>query len=312
MTTTLTEAQALPTRSGGDPKALATIAGVHTSFPRNFYLQHEILSAHREVWKDRDVDLRKLERIYHGTRVEGRHLALPLDAYHRPRPWGETPDAWIEISEELGAEAVLGALEAAGLEVADVDALVFVSVTGIATPSVDARLGLPAGTRRLPIFGLGCVAGAAGLARSADLSQAFPEGVVVLLSVELCSLTLQHDDLSAANMIAAGLFGDGAAAVVLTGSGRREPGPAIVATRSVLYPDTEHIMGWRVSEKGFQLVLSSELPRLIETHLCGDVDAFLGEHGLRREDVDYWIAHTGGPKILDSVDTFWIRSPMRT
>jgi len=306
MTTTLTGAVVGTRRDGAGREALATIAGVSTVYPPHFYSQEEILAVHREVWEGRDVDLRKLARLYRGTRVEGRHLAFPLDAYRRPRPWGETNDLWIGAAEELGAEAMRGALDDAGLAPAEVDALVFVSVTGIATPSIDARLvnrlGLPSRTRRLPIFGLGCVAGAAGLARSADLIQAFPGGVVVLLSVELCSLTVQHDDLSAANMIAAGLFGDGAAAVVLTGSERSEPGPTIVATRSIQYPDTEHIMGWDISEKGFRLVLSPELPALIERYLPGDVDAFLADHGLRRSDIDHWMAHTGGPKVLSAME----------
>jgi alkylresorcinol/alkylpyrone synthase len=285
---------------------MARIAAVGEAFPDHYHSQTEMLEALKAVWKGTGADLRKLERLHRNTRVQYRHLALPLEAY-RPRPWGETNRLWIEIAEKLGARALEDALEKSGLEATDVDALVFVSVTGIATPSIDARLvnrlGLRRDVRRLPLFGLGCVAGASGLARSADLIQGIGSGVVVLLSVELCSLTLQMDDTSPANMIAAGLFGDGAAAVVLVGGDAEVTGPSIVATRSVLYPDTEHAMGWDISEKGFRLILSPEIPGLVREHLRGDVDRFLADAGLRRSDIRTWMAHTGGPKVMSAMES---------
>jgi alkylresorcinol/alkylpyrone synthase len=186
----------------------------------------------------------------------------------------------------------------------DVDALFVVSVTGIASPSLDARLvnrmGMSPRIKRLPIFGLGCVAGAAGIARAADYVRAFPHHVVALLSVELCSLTLQKEDVSMANLISAALFGDGAAAVIVVGGERNYPGAEIVDTRSIFYPQTEHIMGWDISEKGFQIVLSPTLPQLIVEHLGKDVDAFLADHGLTRKDIARWILHPGGPKVLEA------------
>ena len=173
---------------------------------------------------------------------------------------------------------------ARGLGPQDVDALFVVSVTGIASPSLDARLvnrmGMSPRIKRIPIFGLGCVAGAAGIARAADYVRAFPHHVAALLSVELCSLTLQKEDVSMANLISSALFGDGAAAVVVAGAERDYPGAEILDTRSVFYPQTEHIMGWDISEKGFQIVLSPTLPQLIVDHLGHDVDAFLADHGL--------------------------------
>ncbi len=180
-------------------------------------------------------------------------------------------------------------------------------MTGIATPSLDARLvnrlGMKPSVKRTPIFGLGCVAGAAGSARAADALRAYPGEVAVLLSVELCSLTLQREDLSVANIVASGLFGDGAAAVVLTGGAREGSGPRIAATRSVLYPDSERIMGWDVVDTGFKLVLSAQAPEVIRRHLGADVDAFLAEHRITRRDVRHWIAHTGGPKIIQAMET---------
>ena len=154
--------------------------------------------------------------------------------------------------------------------------------------------------RRVPIFGLGCVAGAAGISRAADYVRAYPGQIAVVLSVELCSLTLQREDVSVANLISAGLFGDGSAAVIVAGADCGFSGPKIVATRSVFYPDTEEMMGWDVSEKGFQIVLSREVPNLVRQNFGSDVDDFLGERGLTRADIGSWILHTGGPKILEA------------
>jgi alkylresorcinol/alkylpyrone synthase len=185
-------------------------------------------------------------------------------------------------------------------------ALFFVSITGVSSPSIDARLvnrmQLNRNIKRIPIFGLGCVAGAAGLARAADYVKAYPDHVAVLLSVELCSLTLQQNDLSVANLISVGLFGDGAAAVVIAGGNAGlEAGPEIAATRSIFYPHTERVMGWDISERGFQIVLSREVPQVVEQNLRGDVDLFLADHGLSRSDIGSWVIHTGGPRVLEAI-----------
>jgi len=286
---------------------MTRIAAVADAFPEHYYPQERLSQALVSIWRDAPVDPAAIERLHRHTSVRGRHLALPIDEYARPAAWGEMNRNWIRVADELGARAVAGALERAGLRPGSVDALVFVTVTGLATPSIDARvatrLGLPASVARVPIFGLGCVAGAAGLARAADLMKANPGGVVVLLSVELCSLTARLDDHSMANLIATGLFGDGAAAVALVGEGREASGPEVVASRSVLYPGTERIMGWDISEKGFRLILSPEIPGLIRDHLRGDVDGFLADHGLKRSDIGEWMMHTGGPKIFAAIES---------
>jgi alkylresorcinol/alkylpyrone synthase len=157
--------------------------------------------------------------------------------------------------------------------------------------------------RRTPIFGLGCVAGAAGLARAADWAKAYPGSNVALLAVELCSLTWQPDDVSVPNLIASSLFGDGAAAVVLAGEQRRAPGPRVVASSSNFYPGTEEVMGWEIGSQGLKVVLSSGVPELVLAHAADDVDRFLASHGLARADIDHWILHTGGPKVLEAFES---------
>jgi alkylresorcinol/alkylpyrone synthase len=280
------------------------IAAVGKAFPAAYHDQEALLEALREQWSRQHHNPRRLEQLHKNVLVRGRHLALPLQEYAGLR-FGAANDAWIRVGQQLGEAAIRDALGQAGLGVDEVDALYCVSVTGIANPSLDAllmtRLGLPPRTKRLPIFGLGCVAGAAGIARAADYVKAYPGQVAVLLSVELCSLTVQLRDLSVANLVATGLFGDGAAAVVVVGAERGSAGPRVVDTRSVFYPGTEHVMGWHVSEAGFRIVLSGEVPLMVEKHLRGDVDAFLAEHGLRRGDIEAWICHPGGPRVLEAM-----------
>ena len=145
------------------------------------------------------------------------------------------------------------------------------------------------------------MAGAAGLSRAADYVRAYPDQLAVLLSVELCSLTWQRDDFTVANLIATGLFGDGAAAVLVAGSGHKFEGPRILGTACSFYPDTRDVMGWKISEKGFQVVLSPDVPKVVKENLGRDVDAFLAEHGMTRDQVDSWIMHPGGPKVLEAV-----------
>jgi alkylresorcinol/alkylpyrone synthase len=278
------------------------ISAVGKAFPPNYYDQDELLSALKADWAREHHNPARLDRLHHNVLVGGRHLALPIEEYDRLDTWGKANDAWIRVAQDVGAEAVRDALERAGLTTRDVAALITVTVTGVATPSLDARLmnrlGLPPGVKRLPIFGLGCVAGAAGISRAADYVRAYPDHAAVLLSVELCSLTLQRQDLSIPNLIATGLFGDGAAAVVVTGDARPSDGPQVLATRSVFYPDTEDVMGWDVSERGFGIVLSADVPKMVTDNLRRDVDLFLADHGLERGDVVSWVCHPGGPKVL--------------
>ena len=284
------------------------IAAVGKAFPPHYYPQDRLIAALQKRWSHEHYNPERLERLHRNVLVGGRHLALTLEEYEDLDTWGQANDAWIRVAQEVGEQAVRDALARAGLETGDVDTLISVTVTGVATPSIDARLmnrlGLPTRVRRTPISGLGCLAGAAGIARAADYVRAYPEQVAVLLSVELCSLTLQRRDLSIPNLIASGLFGDGAAAVIVTGGDRpiNGDGPEILASRSVFYPDTERVMGWDVSEEGFAVVLSADVPKMVTDHLRQDVDTFLADHGLTRGDVASWVCHPGGPKVLDAME----------
>jgi alkylresorcinol/alkylpyrone synthase len=297
----------------GEPHILSAA----TALPEHYVDQETLLAAFRAQWGRKHFNLDRLEQLHRAVRVGGRHLALPLHRYAELESFAQRNDAWIAAATDLGEEALKQALLRADLRPRDVDHLYFVTVTGLATPSIDARLvnrmGLRTDVKRVPIFGLGCVAGAAGLARAADAVRAFPGEVAALLAVELCSLTLQREDLSVANIIASGLFGDGAAAVLIGGGDEnadaghlrlvsRPPGPRVLATRSVFYPATERAMGWDIVDSGFKVVLSPEVPRLVRERIRGDVDAFLRAQGLVRADVRHWICHSGGPRVLEAFE----------
>src|ERR1700675_2099461 len=288
------------------------IASAASAFPKHYYSQKFLLEKLQEYWGDQLRNPAMLARLHRNVAVEGRHLVMPPEKYYEMTTWGQANDVWSQCAQELGEQALCRALHHAELEPSELGALFFTSVTGISSPSIDAllinRMGLPANIKRVPIFGLGCVAGAAGVARAADYVRAYPSQAAALVSVELCSLTLQREDLSVANLISSGLFADGSAAVIVTGaefesSGSEISGPKILATRSVFYPGTEEMMGWNISEKGFRIILSTEVPTLIRQNLGRDVDAFLADNGYRRSDLQSWVLHTGGPKVLEACAT---------
>jgi alkylresorcinol/alkylpyrone synthase len=279
------------------------VSAVGTALPENYASQEELTAALRQLWMQRYGDVSRFDRLQGALGIQGRFLALPMRDYYGIDSFAQGNDAWLRVAPELAEAASRKALERAGLAAGDIDHLFFVTVTGIATPTIDValsnRLGMRRDLKRTPIFGLGCGAGAAGLARTADYVRGFPRETAMLVSVELCSLTLQKDDLSAANIIASGLFGDGAAAVVVSGADRSDVvTPRVIATRSILFPDTQRIIGWDVVDGGFKIVLSPHLTELVRSNIRREVDDFLAASNLRRDNIAHWIAHTGGPKVL--------------
>ena len=287
------------------------IASAATAFPERYYPQSFLTPALEQYFGDNLENPVLFRRLHAHCGVEGRHLALAPEEYWKIERWGQANDHWIAVAEQLGEQALAEAAKRAGVELQDIGALIFVSVTGVASPSIDARLvnrmKLNPNIRRVPVFGLGCVAGAAGIAQAADYVRAWPKKIAALVSVELCSLTLQKQDTSVAHLISSGLFGDGAAAVLVGGAesklaGRTFTGPEIIATKSSFYPDTHRVMGWDISERGFNIVLSPDVPNVVRQNLRRDVDGFLAEHGLTRADIGCWLMHTGGPKVLEATE----------
>jgi len=273
------------------------------------YPQEEITAAFGDLVTPDPKDRALLERLHAATGVRQRYLTLELDQYPRLDGFTGANATFVDAAVRLGGQAVVEALSRAGVDPGEVDLVVSTTVTGVAAPTIDARLvdrlGLRHDVRRVPLFGLGCVAGASGVARVHDYLVGHPNDVAVLLSVELCSLTVQRDDASVANLVASGLFGDGAAAVVMLGEGRAthsgSPGPRVVASRSRFFPDTERVMGWDIGGSGFRVVLAPTVADLVRTHVGADMKEFLADHDLSTDDIARWVAHPGGPKVLEAL-----------
>ena len=279
---------------------------VQSAFPAQRYPQAELTAKVAEL-SGLDPDARALlERLHRKAGVDYRHTVLPLPEYAGLRGVELANDRYIEEAVELGALALRRAFDAAGLAPREVDLLIVTSVTGVAVPSLDARLipelGLRPDVKRLPIFGLGCVAGAAALARLHDYLLAWPTHRVALLAVEICSLSWPMTDVTTADMVSSGLFGDGAAALVATG-GQSADGLRVVATRSEVYPDSGDTLGWHLGAEGFRIVLTAELADVIEGQLNGSVTSFLAEHGLTVDEITTWVCHPGGPKVIDAIQS---------
>ena len=285
---------------------VTTLAGVHAILPPHRYTQTELTAAFTEMCLGPDGNQALLERLHANAQVSSRHLVLPLEQYATLTGFGESNDLFIAHAVQLGAAALTGALQRAGIAPDEVDVVISTTITGIAVPSIEARIaqlvGLRPDVKRMPLFGLGCVAGAAGIARLHDYLIGHPNQVGALLSVELCSLTVQRDDHSVANLVASGLFGDGAAAVVAVGANRPAPGPRVLDSRSHLYPDSEQIMGWDVGAGGLKIVLDAQVPAIVQQYLGQDIRSFLAAHSLQVDDVGAWVSHPGGPKVIEAIE----------
>ncbi len=285
---------------------MTRLAAVATALPAHYYAQEQLLEALRRLWADRYFNPDRLEAFHRNLRIGGRHLALPKERYPLPG-FGAANQAFIEVALELGETVLQRLFAESGVPAQEVTQLTFTTVTGLAVPSIEARLmnRLPfsPALKRVPLFGLGCVAGAAGVARVADYLAGHPRESAVLLAIELCSLTLQPQDLSVPNLISSGLFGDGAAAVLLVGDEHPLAGPSVVATRSRFFPDTERVMGWEIGETGFTIVLGPEVAEFARGPLVDFIEEFLAEHSLRASDIAAWVAHPGGPKVIEALET---------
>ena len=295
-----------PPGFAGTVRTVSRIAAVSTALPAHSYAQQAITDMLAPMVAHDPRKQALMRRMHASSRVDTRHLVLPLEQYRDALTFGQTNDRFVAEATRLAESAVRRALVEADVRPDEVDLIVFTSVTGMSAPSVDAllvpRLGMREDVKRMPMFGLGCVAGASGIARVHDYLEGHPDGVALLVSVELCSLTVQKDDDSMDNLVASGLFGDGAAAVLLVGAHRAAAftGPDVVATRSRLYPGSGDVIGFRPSETGFRVILTAGVVDVIDANFLVDTTSFLAAQGLRKSDIGTWIAHPGGPKVLDA------------
>src|SRR5512141_254830 len=289
---------------------MPVIVSTKIGFPKHYYPQNMLLEEAQQEWKKiRPSIVKPLEQFYTNVKVNGRYLSWPLERYKETTTFEERNNAYIETALELGEQTICDLLDQVHMSPQEIDQLTIVSSTGIAVPALDARLmnRLPFSPQmeRLPLFGLGCMGGAAGIARTADYLQGHPKEAVILFAVELCSLTIQRDDLSLANLVASGLFGDGAMAVLMVGADHRlaeSALPRVIDSQSQFFPGTEHIMGWEVGASGFKVLLSADIAELAHSEVRPIIESFLGRHNLTIADVDHWLVHPGGPRVIQALE----------
>ena len=289
---------------------MPVIISTKTGFPEYYYPQTTLLTAAQQEWKLKRASIVKpLEQFYTNVKVKGRYLSWPLERYPKPSTFEERNNAYIEMALNLGEQTICALLDQVQMSPQEIDQLTIVSSTGIAVPALDARLmnciPFSPGMKRLPLFGLGCAGGAASIARTADYLRGHPEDAVILFAVELCSLTIQRDDLSLANLVASGLFGDGAAAVLMVGDAHplaKKGLPRVIDSQSHFFPNTEHIMGWDVTDSGFRVLLSADIAGLAQSEVRPIMEDFLGRHDLTIADIDHWLVHPGGPKVIEALE----------
>jgi alkylresorcinol/alkylpyrone synthase len=279
------------------------IGAVATALPSHVVSQEMARSTCEKVYAGHP-ELRRLLKVFKSSGVRMRHFAFPPETYLEDRPFEERNDAYIEQALSLAGRAIRACLRQAGLEALQIDHLIVVTTTGLATPSLDALLGPALGfhpqCRRWPIFGLGCAGGAGALSRAADLARQDPEARVLVVAVELCGQVFSSRGLGPVDVVGSSLFGDGAAAAIVTGARASRGGPRILGTRADLFPGTAHLMGWKFTGDGMRLHLSQEIPGAIRGPFQAALRSFLREQEVHQEDIGTWILHPGGSRILET------------
>ncbi|MDE2063763.1 MAG: type III polyketide synthase [Bradyrhizobium sp.] len=282
----------------------AALLSLATSVPPHIFLQKDIRDAAWEVFGSRFPDYERFASIFANTGIIKRHGVKPFDWYLTQRGWPERTAAFFEGAEALFIDAATRALAEAGLKAADVDTVVTVCSTGLATPSLDARVARRMGFRsdvsRVPVFGLGCAGGASGLSIASRLAQARPGSNVLMVTIELCTLALRLDELSKANIIATSLFGDGAAAIVLRAGDGGET--LVEAVGEHLWPDTLDVMGWSIDPLGFGVILRRTVPEFVISELKPALTQILTRMDRTIADYDRFICHPGGAKVIDAIE----------
>ena len=285
------------------------LAALATAVPPYVLDQEAIAERVRHLFPASE-QLDRLLPVFANSGIRRRYSPVPLDWFGEPHGWPERNGRYLDSAVELLDSVAGRVLDRAGLPATEVGAIVVVSTTGIATPSLDAllieQLDLPRNVQRLPIFGLGCAGGAIGLARAATMAAAIPDKAVLFLVVELCSLSFRRDNLSKSDIVASALFGDGAAGALLRCGG---DGPAIVAGGEHTWPGSLDVMGWDVVDDGLKPIFSRDIPRLVAAELGPVARDFLGRHGLALADIDRFVCHPGGPKVIEACEEAFILPP---
>ena len=284
--------------------ASVALLSLATAAPPNTLLQTDAVEIARGLFADRFDEFERLSAVFANTGIRERRLAQPLDWYFQPQDWPERSAAYLATAEALFVEGASAALAAAHVEAGEIDTIVTVSSTGIATPSLEARvmgrMGFREDIARVPVFGLGCGGGVSGLSLAARLASVRPGSTVLFVTIELCSLAFRLDELTTANIVATALFGDGGAACVLRSG---EEGPwRIEGSGQHTWPETLSVMGWNVDPSGFGVIFSQMIPPFVRLRMGEAVDGILQRMGLTRADIGRFVCHPGGAKVIQALE----------
>jgi alkylresorcinol/alkylpyrone synthase len=288
------------------PGALPELISLATAVPRHIMTQAEVAERTRRVFGLKMPEFDRLAPVFDNAGINKRHSVRPGAWYEQPHTWTDRTAVYLEGATELFVAATRKALDQAGLRAGDVDAIVTVSSTGIAAPSLEARasleLGLGPHVLRVPVFGLGCAGGVAGLSIAAQLAEARPGKNVLLVAVELCTLAVRLDQLTKANIVALALFGDGAAAAILRAGGGGKALAQITGSGDHTWPDTLNIMGWNVDHQGFGVIFDRSIPPFAHDNLAPAVEGILTRLGQKREQIGRFVCHPGGQKVIEAIE----------
>ncbi|MDQ3021738.1 MAG: type III polyketide synthase [Bacteroidota bacterium] len=263
----------------------------------------------KKVFSDNYKDIDRLLESFDNAKINCRNLCVPVDFFYSPKSFSEKNDLYIQYSLKYSVEAIEMCLKNSGIHKKDITDIIFISTTGISTPSIDAlianQLRLNPNINRTPVWGLGCAGGVAGIAKANTIATANPEALVLLVAVELCSLTFISNDMSKSNFIATSLFSDGVSAVLIKGDNFRSKDNTdfkinIVDSQSKLYYDSLDVMGWDIHDDGFKVVFSKDIPTIVNENVKEDIPSFLKKHNLEIENIKNFITHPGGVKVINA------------
>lgn len=283
---------------------MPVLHSITTVVPEYRYPQSEVAAFAREHFIEKLTDTDRLMTVFDNSGIDFRHFVRPISWFNDPTSFAEKNVVYIEAATDLCADAIESLLDQAGLTAQEIDAIIYVNTTGLATPSIDARLinklKLRRDIRRTPIWGLGCAGGAAGLAQAYHYLLGSPRHRVILVAAELCSLTFHPKDFSKANLIASALFADGVAAALLEGDEVTTDGLPLLGVHSSFYPDSLDVMGWHVVNDGLQVVFARRIPQLVRDNIHKEFSLFLSDYDLKVGDINEFLLHPGGAKVLQA------------
>ncbi|MFZ1081731.1 MAG: 3-oxoacyl-[acyl-carrier-protein] synthase III C-terminal domain-containing protein [Candidatus Kryptoniota bacterium] len=288
---------------------MSKVISIATEEPTTRVEQEEVKEFAREIFSRRSNDLERLLNVFSNTSIRSRHFTEDKSWYGREHGFAERNELYIQSAVRLSEDCSMKCLNEVGLKPTDIHHVIFVSSTGLSTPSIDARLfntmKLNTHVKRTPIWGLGCAGGAAGLSRALEYTRAFPNHAVLLIAIELCGLTFQKDDYSKNNLIGTSLFSDGAAAAVIVGD--RHPmaeyeGINLLSSLSTIFDDSLDVMGWDVKDTGLKVIFSKDIPTIVHNCVRQNIEELADENGIKLSDIKHFVVHPGGPKVMDAYE----------